>query len=298
MSIRNFLSTLQFITSHPLNRRERTKAIRRFLAWQIGSRLLPGPVVFEFVAPAFLYALPGMTGATGNLYAGLQEFEEMSFVLHALRHGDLFVDVGANIGAYTILASRVVGADCVSFEPVEDTYNWLLRNIQLNGVSDKVKAVRAAIGGSVGTAAMTIGLDTTNHVIESEHATIGVNAAVEMTTLDAILGDRAPAFVKIDAEGLEGAVIEGAMNTLSRTQCRGLIVEIHGTGARYGLDDSELISRLTTLGFEPINYLPFERRLVPRPEFKLGNVIFVRDRGAVEQRLREGPSFRCHGLDV
>lgn len=46
-----------------------------------------------------------MTGATGNWYCGLQEYEDMSFVLHALRPGDLFVDVGANIGSYSILAA-------------------------------------------------------------------------------------------------------------------------------------------------------------------------------------------------
>jgi hypothetical protein len=42
---------------------------------------------------------------SGNIYAGLHEFGDMAFVLHFLRAGDLFADVGANIGSYTVLAS-------------------------------------------------------------------------------------------------------------------------------------------------------------------------------------------------
>ena len=59
-----------------------------------------------------------MTGATGNIYTGLHEFEDMMFLLHLLRPGDIFVDAGANIGSYTVLASAVVGAKSISFEPV------------------------------------------------------------------------------------------------------------------------------------------------------------------------------------
>lgn len=51
-----------------------------------------------------------MTGATGNIYVGLHEFEDMAFLLHVLRRTDLFVDVGANIGSYTILAGGAAGA--------------------------------------------------------------------------------------------------------------------------------------------------------------------------------------------
>ena len=63
--------TLKFILAHPLNRRRQLAAARDFLAWQIGSRLVPGAVAVPFVNGARLLASPGMTGATGNVYAGL-----------------------------------------------------------------------------------------------------------------------------------------------------------------------------------------------------------------------------------
>lgn len=93
----------------------------RFVKWQIGNRLVLGPVAARFVNDARLFVQKGMTGATGNLYVGLHEFEDMSFVLHGLRPDDLFVDVGANVGSYTVLAGAAVGASCVSFEPIPET---------------------------------------------------------------------------------------------------------------------------------------------------------------------------------
>ena len=76
-----------------------------------------------------------MTGATGNLYCGLHEFEEIGFLLHALHPGALFVDVGANIGSYALLAAGVCEGDVVAMETVGSTFACLLDNIALNGLS-------------------------------------------------------------------------------------------------------------------------------------------------------------------
>ena len=87
-----------------------------------------------------------MTGVTGNIYAGLHEFADMAFVLHFLRAGDLFADVGANVGSYTILASGVVGCRTVAFEPDPVTAAALERNINLNKIAERVE-LRISRGG-------------------------------------------------------------------------------------------------------------------------------------------------------
>ena len=71
------LNTLSFILRHPLNRAKKGAALRRFIRWQIASRLLPGAVAVPFVDSTRLLVLPGMTGATGNIYCGLPEYQEM-----------------------------------------------------------------------------------------------------------------------------------------------------------------------------------------------------------------------------
>jgi len=88
-----------------MNRSARFAAIGRVIRWQLASRLMPGPITLPYVNGTYLFATRGMTGATGNWYCGLHEYEDMSFVLHTLKPGDLFVDVGANIGSYSILAA-------------------------------------------------------------------------------------------------------------------------------------------------------------------------------------------------
>ena len=60
----------------------------------------------------------------------------MGFLLHVLRSEDLFVDVGANVGSYTILACSVVGARGISFEPVPSTYKRLVENMRLNHLDE------------------------------------------------------------------------------------------------------------------------------------------------------------------
>lgn len=129
---------LAFVLGHPLNRGHGITAITRVLRWQIGSRLLPAGSALPFVGGTRLFATRGMTGATGNWYCGLHEVEEMGFVLHALRPGELFVDVGANIGSYTVLAAGAVGADVVAVEPVPTTFAVLRRNVCLNDLVDRV----------------------------------------------------------------------------------------------------------------------------------------------------------------
>ncbi len=133
-------STLSFIVQHPLNRKRRVRALLRFAIWQIQSRLR-SDVVFNWIGGSKLIVRKGMTGTTGNIYCGLHEYADMSFVLHLLRPGDLFLDVGANIGSYTILASAVCGADTIAVEPDKTTASYLSRNIAANDLEDTSSSV-------------------------------------------------------------------------------------------------------------------------------------------------------------
>ncbi|WP_414524283.1 hypothetical protein, partial [Umezakia ovalisporum] len=85
----SILSTLNYITSHPLNRDRKLSAVRRFLGWQFASRVIGCPVIHPFTQRSRLIVRKGMTGATGNYYCGLHDFEDMSFLLHFLRPEDL-----------------------------------------------------------------------------------------------------------------------------------------------------------------------------------------------------------------
>jgi FkbM family methyltransferase len=281
--------TVSFIWNHPIGRRRRLASLVRFVTWQCRSRLRPGPHLQEFVGGANLLVRKGQTGATGNIYVGLHEFEDMAFVVHALRPGDLFLDVGANIGSYTVLAAKVSGAAVVAVEPVPSTYEALVANIDVNEISTMVEAVNCGLARLPGELKFTVGNDTTNHVVTEQETNGNDTVSVSVATFDELTRLRCPLLAKIDVEGFESEVLAGARRTLSNPSLKGLILELNGSGEHYGYSDEAIFFGLRDIGFEPYRYDPFTRALsrLDGPNKKGGNTLFLKDATFFEKRVRE-----------
>jgi FkbM family methyltransferase len=292
----SLLDSVRFIASHPLTRDQKLRSVIRVLEWQIGSRLVPGPVVFNWINGSKFLVKSGETGLTGNIYAGLHEFSEMGFLLHVLRNDDLFVDVGANVGSYTILACSAVGARGVAFEPVPSTYSRLVENMRLNHLEDKVKCINKGVGAREGSLAFTADANTTNHALApSEQSANAIT--VGLTSLDAALQGEFPAVAKIDVEGYEAAVLEGAKETLKKQSLHSVIMELNGSGNRYGFDESKILHLMEQYGFKPYSYSPLDRKLanLSGKNLNSGNTLFIRDIGAVLDRLKSSAKVSIHG---
>jgi len=233
-----------------------------------------------------------MTGATGNVYCGLHEFEDMGFVLHFLRDTDVFMDVGANIGSYTVLASGAVGASTISVEPIPSTYIYLMDNIRINNIQGKVTPLNMGLGSSKGILRFSSDRDTVNHVLaEDEEASSTVEVPVD--TIDDIVADVPPLLIKIDVEGFETEVIAGADQTLSNPTLLALIIELNGSGLRYGYDEDALHNKIISYGFTPSSYQPLDRLLSDVKERGvLGNTLYVRDLDVVNERLQAAPKYK------
>lgn len=170
------LKTINYIRLHPINKNQQCKAIMRFLWWQLKSRIKPGFHKLPFGEKSKILAKKGLTGATGNIYCGLHEFNDMAFLLHFLIEDDLFLDIGANIGSYTILSASEVGAQTISFEPIPATFNILEENIKVNQIEHLVELKNNGVGSKNGVIRFTSGLDTVNHVASaSDKDTVEVN---------------------------------------------------------------------------------------------------------------------------
>jgi len=256
-------------------------------------------VAVNFVNKTKLLVAPGMTGATGNVYAGLHEFYDMAFALHLLRRDDVFVDVGANVGAYTVLASSVE-AKSISIEPIKDAFDQLMLNVHLNDICDLVDARRIGVGSKKGTLKFTNALDTTNHVVDGAEATETPVCEVDVETLDSIVEAVEPVLVKIDVEGFETEVIAGADEVLSKKSLLAVIMELNGSGRRYGYDEGNALRSMTDYGFAPYAYDPYQRFLkeLNGKNHGAGNTLFVRDVAAVSQRLQAAPPFTVMGASL
>jgi FkbM family methyltransferase len=274
------LKTLRFVLEHPLNRAEPLDAVSRYLRWQIGSRVLRAPAVVPFGRRSRLIVERGMVAATGNIYCGLSDFWEMAFTMLLLRPGDLFVDIGANIGTYTVLAAES-GADCLSFEPSAPTFNALKANIAVNDVIDRAIARNIALGREPGEILLTTDDGSMNRVVRPEDGHPCV--PVPIARLDDEC-PRAPVLVKIDVEGFESEVLGGGGATLAAA--RAVLIEINGGGPRlYGFSDEELRDTMRQMGFSTYVFEPRGRSIARLDSPRTDNVLYVRDEAFVRDRL-------------
>jgi FkbM family methyltransferase len=285
-------STLTYITSHPLNRDRKLAAVRRFLGWQFASRVIGCPVVHPFTQRSRLIVGRGMTGATGNYYCGLHDFADMAFLLHFLRPKDLFIDAGANIGSYTVLASAHCGAETHCFEPVPQTYRRLLDNIAINHIGNLAHARNTALGAAAGALHFTARFDTVNHVLEApEQGSIEVPVA----RLDDVVSIDQPALLKIDVEGYEYPVIQGGLENFGNPLLKAVIIELNGLGNQFGYSDQSIHDTLVSLGLSPWTYDPFTRSLSPQHALSHLNTLYLRDTAFVQERIRTAEPIHMHG---
>jgi FkbM family methyltransferase len=279
--------TFRFLWTHPLLAGRPLYALWRFLGWQLRSRLWPRPVVFAWIGASRLWLRRGWGGLTGNYYAGLYDFEDMGFLLHFLRPGDLFADVGANMGSYTVLAGAVCRARSVSYEPVPSSFERLIANRELNGLGALADCRPRAVGAVAGSVAMTSSYDAMNHVVASGGS---AGLTVPVVTLDEDLAE-VPSLMKIDVEGFESEVLRGARRHLADPRLQAIIIELNGAGRRYGKTDADIHAHLLAAGFGAYRYSPRGRTLTPLAAPGHANTLYCRDRAFVEARLRSAEPF-------
>ena len=195
-----------FIWKHPANEGMRFRALVRAAAYQFRGRVLHQRTVAPLGARSRIWVELHRTGSSKALYANPPDHPEMIVWQRWLRPGDLFVDVGANVGTYTILAADL-GARVMALEPAVDTCDLLRENVALNGYA--VEIVQAAAGSEPGTAGFTSGRDCINHLDPSG------DTEVAMVILDDVIGARHVRGMKIDVEGFELEVLRGCRAALS-----------------------------------------------------------------------------------
>jgi FkbM family methyltransferase len=160
-----------------------------------------------------------------------------SFLSSTVKQGNTFYDVGANVGFFSLLAARLVGpkGKVISFEPLPDNLVNLRENMKRNQFLN-VQILPFALGANNEEQVFQVSERPTWGKLKS----VGNDAPdkylsdikVAVRRLDDLLSDGAippPDFVKIDVEGAEVEVIEGAQKTLTRHRPT-LIIELHGTG--------------------------------------------------------------------
>jgi FkbM family methyltransferase len=225
------------------------------------------------------------------------EGEERDFMRRFLRAGDVYVDIGANAGLFTLIAARAVGPKgrVIAFEPVSKTNKRLIENIELNKFGN-VEVVRKGVSDSSGELKIMVAedeMDVFNSFARPYMGEHYVQETVSTTTWDEFAEERSlggrVAFMKIDVEGWETKVIEGARGQFSREDAPVLQVEFTDEAAKAaGSSCRENYRLLEGMGYRMYCYDRAEKRLKPdaiREEYPYLNLYAVKDLAAAQGRL-------------
>ncbi|MEM0144066.1 MAG: FkbM family methyltransferase [Candidatus Parvarchaeum sp.] len=221
------------------------------------------------------------------LESGSYEKETSQYIKKNLKPGGSFIDVGANSGYYSLLASNIVGESGVvySFEPFPQSYNRLKKNIELNMIRN-IKIFNIALSSYDGVGVLNVskssdGLNSLENIsLVSETIKVNVNK------LDTLLGEKTVDMIKIDAEGSELDIIKGARAVLTKTRYLKIIYEIN----RSFYKTEHIMDELNTMGFASFTFNDSGRlekiEDIGRVSNKISNIVACRING--NEHVRSG----------
>jgi FkbM family methyltransferase len=291
------ISIIKSFSKHPIGRKKLALSVYRFLSWQIYYRFVSKSKWVSLIGDTEIMLKPGMAGATGNHYLGLLEFPDMSFLLHLTQSDDVFLDIGANVGVYTLLASGHGKCNSVAIEPVKNTFEQLNINIKHNGLENRVKCYKTIVSNSTAQMKISNHLDAMNHVLD-ENDTSTNYELVNTTSLDKLIEENAPTVLKIDVEGAELSVIKSGLTGLKRETIKAIIIETNGDDAKLAEERNQVKAILNSAGFEAVNYEPFSRKLTSTNNLGEHNTIFVRDKKEIQKKMLNAKAFSIMNMEI
>ena len=237
------------------------------------GRVVPQGGVRRFLRGAYhtlAFAATGGRGVAASLPRGerVRLLPEYRFVTWneaeyeafraAVRPGAVALDVGANVGAYSLLLGQWVGTGgrVFAFEPAPAAFAGLSRHVSLNRLVDVVVPGRAAVAARSGRARLSVdGLSGANRLDDA-----GGGAVVATVPGDEFCAARGvtPSFLKIDVEGAELDVLRGARDTIRAAgDSLALFVEMHPTIWReIGISADDLKAELDLQGLDAVPLRP------------------------------------------
>ncbi len=188
------------------------------------------------------------------------EHEMLSMIAKHLRRGDVFMDVGANIGVFSVMGGLIVGEEgqVIAFEPYKRAFDQLERNLNLNGLRN-VTPFRVALSQDDGTARLYVDRPAPSLT----ERTLNTKEEERYESIETARGDGfreihalpVPNVVKIDVEGFEYAVLQGLRATLSDWRCKFVICEVHPHLLPSGVTPEAIKAFFESLGFDEISEL-------------------------------------------
>lgn len=242
----------RFVLDHPANASCRGRALGRTVLWQAFKRLTGRSYDWRHPRGYRLRVPPDSPPASLALYTGgYPDWDEMRLLERVLRPGDTFVDIGANVGVWTLLAASLVGptGHVDAFEPGPTARSRLLANLDINSFRARVEVHAEALSDSAGHVDFVSDQDAQNRIRSDSDSS---NSCIRVPTVrfDEVLAGRHPFAAKIDVEGAERLVLEGARRALTEARPALWVLEVNSSLRRYQASESDLEELFAQHGYD------------------------------------------------
>jgi FkbM family methyltransferase len=236
----------------------------------VSSRLGRDSLLVSTLRPAyiraldFLYAESGMKVRVGdeilNICPRACNFAQVESDVYAylranIRPGDTVLDVGAYLGVYAMLSARQAGPQgrVIAFEPTTTSLPFLHRHLVMNGLQNRVRVLACAVGRRSGVVEFYEHTDAYRNSVgvQDPHAPSGAVIRVPMLSIDeaCAMFDLQPDLIRIDVQGLEAEVLQGAAQTIRQRPQLKIIIEVHPQlWPLHGLNEKSFKDQLSELG--------------------------------------------------
>lgn len=215
------------------------------------KKMVPEYTILPF---GTLFLNPDDAVVSGALSLGVYEPYQVSLFAESIKSGMTVVDIGANIGLYSILAGTRVGpgGHVLAFEPEPHNAAFLKKNIDSNGLADTVIPIPAALADREGESLLHLHATNKGRHSLVDYQETDTSIAVRTTTLDSYVHTHNVGrvdIIKIDVEGAEGFVLDGMRETL-RTHHPGIFFEFFPLALKAsGHDPKRILETFTNLGY-------------------------------------------------
>jgi FkbM family methyltransferase len=239
------LNSLRTLYKLPYNKKFPVFALYRFVFWKLIRLFKLKDVKFRLWNNRSILLNYDSFQSMWIMYNYYVDWEEFNLISKYVQPGDEVFDIGANMGFYTIWMSKFISNGKIhSFEPDHGNFERLQKNIALNNLQTQVIPNKIAASDVDGELGFTKGLDGENHIVNTTNQN---SVTIQSRKIDSYvrrLNISAIAYMKIDVEGFEYAVLKGADAVLSEKRIDIIQLEINKTISNSGKKINDVLGLL------------------------------------------------------
>lgn len=247
----HIIKGLLFVFSHPKNRGKLIETIVRLIWWKCNQLWWQFPAVVSIAPGIQCLCYPSSSFGSLIVYTIWPEFNEMKHVYETLESNDIFIDVGAGLGDFSLIAaSKITKGHIFAFEPNQKAADQFKQNIALNHIEKRITLSTEAIADKDGWVYFNANQTTElSQIVNSKgnHA-----LRVKSTTLDSFCKKNKVSqisLLKIDVEGAELRVLRGCQNLLKKGLIKKILLEVNPKSENLGNQTNETLAFLKQFGF-------------------------------------------------